>query len=102
MTRMLEKIKVDDEKNEFNFNFGAVYDVTGEGFYVDPEDWVNGRSGNQGKPGCKDPEYWCKTTKSKTYIPSHMYVIIRHTNNRTFSALLPWRLASSRYTCRIV
>ena len=34
--------------SKFNFNFGAVYDVTGEGFYVDPEDWVNGRSGNQG------------------------------------------------------
>ena len=38
------------------FQFGTLFDVTGGGYYMNPTEWINGRSGfSEGTGECKNP-----------------------------------------------
>merc|ERR1712131_287465 len=82
------------------FQFGTLFDVTGGGHYVNPTEWVNGRSGFSEGTGCKTVENWC-TDPSGIHIPSHFYIIIHHAEKEVFSAMLPWRSEDVNDNCRI-
>ena len=45
-------------------------------------------------------ENWCKDP-SGNFIPSHFYIIIRHSEKAVFSAMLPWRSDDVNDNCRI-
>jgi len=95
MIDTFEQLELNQNFNgDFDIQAGLAYDVTGLGVFVNPNDFVNGRVGFEGKPGCCPSkgcvEEWCKTKEGQP-IPTHFYLIMRVDDSKSFNVLLPWR-----------
>ena len=110
MIDTFEQLELNQNFNgDFDIQAGLAYDVSGLGVFVNPNDFVNGRVGFEGKPGtflfilkiklssmlgcCPSKgcvEEWCKT-KDGQPIPTHFYLIMRIDDSKSFNVLLPWR-----------
>ena len=55
MLEMIDNVAKTLELDDTLFQFGTLFDVTGGGYYVNPTEWINGRSGfSEGTGECKN------------------------------------------------